>query len=163
MSDPNNFVSATLSDKDQAKALDLINQIRAILPFIVALDAKSRRYLLRPGTQGLEACASMCEAVQKFPDFFPPAVIDAEEMQRDLALITALKPIRQALKSLFTAVEDTENATASDLYRSTLQSYGIAKSVQHLAPGLETYTEPAKKRLDKTRKTVTPTPNPEPK
>ncbi len=149
MADKYNLVSAELAPEVLAEVMELIRQIEARLPFLIALTKDNRTSLTWPGANGLEASASLAEAVAARPGLFPAEAVDVAEMKRDLALVKALTPIRDALSGLWQRIDDTVAAAGSDGYRAALRAYALAQVLMQLAPGLEAETAPFAAHLDR--------------
>ncbi|MGC2235159.1 MAG: hypothetical protein WA584_03295 [Pyrinomonadaceae bacterium] len=121
-----NKIDATLSTADRDKILDLINQIIALLPFLISLTTEEKRELPRMGDKS-RAFVQAGLALAEQDDSFLPRSFDAAEMRQDEDLYNALNQIYVALAILFEKLQDTMQLTGSDLYVAALEIYHAAK------------------------------------
>lgn len=158
MSNPTNLVSVTLTPEQVQEIQATLAHLKALCAFVIAVNALEDNAILYPGPNGVKACERMTETVERFADRFPIVVCDPIEMRADLDLIKHIQTFTPVLKELLSALETTEKAAASDLYRSSLQAYAIAKTLLAVTPGLAAAVEPIKKHLDRrSRQTATAT------
>jgi hypothetical protein len=121
-----NKINATLSEADRDRILELINQIFALLPFLINLTPEERRELPRMGDKSRAfVLASLALAEQD--DSFLPRSFDVAEMRQDEDLYAALTMVYTALAILFEKLQDTMLLTGSDLYVAALEVYDAAK------------------------------------
>jgi hypothetical protein len=124
---PENRISATLSTTDQTAVMDAINTIRQKLNFLIDLTPEDRRTLPRMGDKSRAFVSQALTVAQQNADILPRS-FDLEEMQKDVALTTALEPIRAALTQLQELVDDTYVASGSEAYTAALLVYQYAKA-----------------------------------
>jgi hypothetical protein len=161
---PDNRISATLSTEDQTAVMDAINTIRRKLNFLIDLTPDERHTLPKMGDKSRAFVSQALTLAQQNADILPRS-FDLEEMQRDVALTTALEPIRAVLTQLQELVEDTYMAAGSEAYAASLLLYQYAKAsgkgaaLDNLLDGL------GKRFARKSSGKTSPSgdPNPEPK
>jgi hypothetical protein len=124
---PDNRISATLSTTDQTAVMDAINTIRQKLNFLIDLTPEDRRSLPRMGDKSRAFVSQALTVAQQNADILPGS-FDLQEMQRDVALTTALEPIMAALTQLQELVEDTYIAAGSEAYTAALLVYQYARA-----------------------------------
>jgi hypothetical protein len=107
--------------------MDAINTIRQKLPFLIDLSPEDRRSLPRMGDKSRAFVSQALTIAQQNPDILPSS-FDLQEMQKDVALSTALEPIRAALTQLQELVDDTYMAAGSDAYMAALLVYQYARA-----------------------------------
>lgn len=121
-----NKINATLSATDRDKILDLIQQIFALLPFLINLTPEERRELPRMGDKS-RAFVQASLALAEQDDSFLPRSFDVAEMRKDEDLYNAMVMVFTALAILFEKFQDTMLLTGSDLYVAALDVYDAAK------------------------------------
>jgi hypothetical protein len=124
---PENRISATLSPTDQTAVMDAINTIRQKLNFLIDLTPDERHTLPKMGDKSRAFVSQALMVAQQNTDILP-ASFDLPEMQRDVALTTALEPIRAALTQLQELVDDTYVASGSEAYTAALLVYQYARA-----------------------------------
>jgi hypothetical protein len=124
---PDNRISATLSTTDQTAVMDAINTIRQKLNFLIDLTPEERHALPKMGDKSRAFVSQALTVAQQNSDILPGS-FDLQEMQRDVALTTALEPIMSALTQLQELVEDTYLAAGSDAYTAALLVYQYARA-----------------------------------
>lgn len=157
MANPTNLVSVVLTDAQAAEIQAAITHLKTLCSFVVAINALEDESILYPGANGMVACERMTETVERFQDRFPKVICDGAEMRADLNLVKHTQAFLPVLKELVSALETTEKGAASDLFRASLQSYAIAKTLLAVTPGLESAIEPIKKHLDRRGRPQKPT------
>jgi hypothetical protein len=124
---PDNRVSATISEPDLQAVLTAINTIRTKLPFLIDLSPEERRTLPRMGDKSRGFVSQALTIAEQNDDILPRS-FDVGEMRKDMALLTALAPVRAALTQLSELVEDTHMAVGSEAYASALLIYQFARA-----------------------------------
>jgi hypothetical protein len=124
---PENRISANLSTTDQTAVMDAINTIRQKLNFLIDLTPEDRRTLPRMGDKSRAFVSQALTIAQQNTDILPGS-FDLQEMQKDVALTTALEPIRAALTQLQELVDDTYVAAGSEAYTAALLVYQYARA-----------------------------------
>lgn len=121
-----NKIDATLTPQARDQVLELIDQIIALLPFLISLTTEEKRELPRMGDKSRAfVLASLALAEQD--DSFLPRSFDVAEMRKDEDLYSAMTQIFVALAILFEKLQDTMQLTGSDLYVAALEIYDAAK------------------------------------
>lgn len=121
-----NKINAALSKSDRDKILDLIQQIRVLLPFLIDLSPDDRQTLVKMGDKSrafVEGSLTLAEA----DDSFLPRSFDVAEMRRDKDLHDNLSPVFVQVLRLFEAVGDTMMLAGSDLIMNGFEVYGNAQ------------------------------------
>ena len=121
-----NRIDAELLTEDKDKILNLISQIRAVLPFLIDLPLEERQSLPKMGDKS-RAFVSQALAIAQDDDSFLPRSFDVAEMQKDVELTEQLLPIITALTKLLELLEDTSLLAGSDAYTAGLIVYNSAK------------------------------------
>lgn len=121
-----NKINAALSKADREQILDLIQQIRILLPFLIDLSPEDRHSLVKMGDKSrsfVEGSLTLAES----DDSFLPRSFDVAEMRQDKDLHDNLSPIFVQLSMLFEAIGDTLLLTGSDLIMNSFDVYGNAQ------------------------------------
>jgi hypothetical protein len=120
------LVKGVFSPEIQQRVLQLVAELKKLMPFLIDLSPEERRALPKMGDKSrafVEQCLNV--AVQN-PDILPRG-FDLEEFRRDVELMRTLEPVALALQQCFEWVDDTQMAVRSDAYGSSLLVYQCAK------------------------------------
>lgn len=112
-------IDATLSAADQQAVLQAIQTIRQKLPFLIDVSPEERQAMVKFGDRSQAFVERAATVAAQSSDFLPRS-FDVEEMQRDVALLQALQPIRTALLQRNELIDDTYFAVGSDAYAAAL-------------------------------------------
>lgn len=151
-----NRINATLSVADRDKVLDLIAQIRALLPFLIDLSPDERQSLPKMGDKS-RAFVQQALQLAEQDDSYLPRSFDVAEMKNDVELTDGLYPIMLALAQLSEFVADTYTLVGSEAYTGGLVIYQSAKRNGHGA-ALDNLLDALGQRF--ARKTKEPPPTP---
>jgi len=149
-----NRIDAELPIGKRDQIIDLINQIRALLPFLIDLSPEDRQALPKMGDKSRAfVTGSLRLATQD--DSYLPRSFDVAEMRKDVELAEALLPIVVALKQLTEYVDDTYIQVGSEAYTAALvvyQSairYGLGAALDGLLAALgERFARKSKEKPD---------------
>jgi len=121
-----NRIDETLDIAKRDQVLDLIAQIRALLPFLIDLTPEERQSLPKMGDKS-RAFVAQALQLAEHDDSYLPRSFDVPEMRKDKDLADALEPIVVALKQLTEFVDDTYVQVGSEAYTAALVVYQSAK------------------------------------
>ncbi len=121
-----NRIDAVLKTGDRDQILNLIAQIRALLPFLIDLSPEERQTLPKMGDKS-RAFVSQAVTLAEKDDSYLPRSFEVAEMKRDVELAEMLYPIMVALKQLTEFVDDTYIEVGSEAYTAALVVYQSAK------------------------------------
>lgn len=121
-----NKIDAALSKADRDQILNLIQQIRALLPFLVDLSPEERKSLPRMGDKRRSFVTEALTLAEQ-DDSFLPRSFDVPEMRQDVELTENLYPIAVALTQLAEFVDDTYTIAGSEAYAAGLAVYNSAQ------------------------------------
>ena len=121
-----NRIDAVLDTAKRDQVLDLIAQIRTILPFLIDLTPEERQSLPKMGDKSRAFVAQSLQ-LATHDDTYLPRSFDVAEMKRDVELAEGLHPIMVALKQLSEFVDDTYVQVGSEAYTAALVVYQSAK------------------------------------
>ncbi|MDT7540321.1 MAG: hypothetical protein QOE33_225 [Acidobacteriota bacterium] len=124
---PDNRISASLSAADRQAVLDAINVIRQKLPFLIDLSPEERHTLPKMGDSSQAFVSQALQVAEQNTDILPRS-FDVGEMRKDVDLLAALSPVRNALAQLSELVEDSYMAIGSEAYTAALLLYQYARS-----------------------------------
>jgi hypothetical protein len=129
-----NRISAAVTAADKAAILTKINEINALLPFLVNLTKDERIQLPKLGPASLgfdEQCASYMSTA---PNLVPPFV-DPAEVTKDRALRLILADIWRELRKLCEKVDDTLMLVGSEIWMADLSFYQTVKQASRRGVG----------------------------
>ncbi len=119
-------ISAVLSIDERQAVMDAIATIREKLPFLIDLSPEEVRLLPKMGDRNQTFTRKALELALHDPDFLPRS-FKLDEMQRDLELYDALRPIIVAIAQLQELLNDTSIKLGSEAYAAALDIYRYAK------------------------------------
>jgi hypothetical protein len=108
-----NKISAALSDADKAKALNSINDLKKLMPFLVSMSNDTKRKSRKMGPKSVDYVNMNLQGAQSFPAIIA-STVDIPEFAKDVALVNQLMPLRVAIASLLENIDDTMLAAGSD-------------------------------------------------
>lgn len=120
-----NRIAVTLSDADRDAVLQLIQDIRAKLPFLIDLTIEERQSLAKMGDKR-RSFVSNALALAEQDDSYLPRSFDIPEMRKDVELTQNLYPISVALTQLAELIDDTYTLAGSEAYAGGLVVYQSA-------------------------------------
>ncbi len=121
-----NRIDAVLTVTNRDQVLDLIAQIRALLPFLIDLAPEDRQTLPKMGDKSRAFVGGSLQ-LATHDDSYLPRSFDVAEMRKDVELAEALLPIAVALKQLSEFVDDTYIQVGSEAYTAALVVYQSAQ------------------------------------
>ncbi|MGJ3252811.1 MAG: hypothetical protein ACFE0J_17015 [Elainellaceae cyanobacterium] len=119
-------ISAVMSADDRQEIMDAIAIILKKMPFLMDLSPEEIRLLPKMGDKNQTFTRKALELALHNPDFLPRS-FKLEEMQRDLELYDALRPIIVAIAQLQELLNDTSIKLGSEAYAAALDIYRYAK------------------------------------
>ena len=122
-----NRVSSELSATKQKTLLDLIEQIKKGLPFLIDLSKEERQSLPKMGDKTRAFVQKALDVAAQNPSFLPRS-FDVDEMRKDVELFEALQPLRLAMAQLLELIEDTSIEVGCEAYLAALTVYQSAKN-----------------------------------
>ena len=140
-----NYVSASLSDENKAKALELITQLKALFPFGLKFTPEQRKTMTRIDDARLPFTEKALQFGSQEPRIVPPYT-DLDELSRDLMLYKSMAQIERELLSLTETIVDTRVAAGTDAYQASLSIYNSAKgAAKNGIPGTQSIVDDLKK------------------
>lgn len=121
-----NRIDAALTDPNRDTVLQLIEDIRSKLPFLIDLSIEERKSLPKMGDKS-RAFVAQALTIAEQDESYLPRSFDVAEMRQDVELTESLFPILSALAQLTELVEDTYTLAGSDAYSAALIVYQSAK------------------------------------
>jgi hypothetical protein len=158
---PYQNISAVLTAADQTAILAKLNEITALLPFLVNLTAEERSTLPKMGDNTEPFVNKALTYAENNPTLVPPYV-NVPELRKDFNLASQLTLIRQQAMQLAEALDDTEMALGSESYVTALAFYNSVKQAAKMnVPGAEAIYDDLRTRFPGGGSTPTPpAPNP---
>jgi hypothetical protein len=119
-------VTGTLTEENRQQILDLIEQAKAQMPYLLDLSTEEQRTLLRLRDKTEAFVRQAQDVASRNPEILPRA-FDLEQVHADVDLYFALRCIQWALIQFKELVDDTVSAVGSEAYASALEVYRYAK------------------------------------
>lgn len=128
-----------------------MEEIKNELPFLVTLNAKDKKELIKLGNYYKPFVDKAKQVLDSSPEIMPQ-VFDKDEFYRDYELLNNLTPILNELNQLREAVEDTIFVSASDLFSSSLDVYASVHLNRDKISGMDTIHQEMKESFKKAKK-----------
>lgn len=142
-----NRISAIVSPADKALIITKLNEIKALLPFLLNLTKQERITLPKMGGASLlfdEQCASYMASA---PNLVPPFV-DVTEVAKDRTLRLVLADILREARKLCEMLDDTYMLVASEIWMADISFYQSTKqAARRNVPGADTVFDDLKARF----------------
>jgi hypothetical protein len=133
-----NRISAEIAPLAKTQILTKINEIQALLPFVVNLTPAERKRIPDIGTERSGMVAAFIAAMTAHPELVP-SYVDMAELARDQTLRDDLLEIYLALLELTESVGDTLKLAGADMYVAFLSFYAnVQQAAKRNVPGADT-------------------------
>lgn len=143
-----NLISATFSEEDEAKAMELLAQLKALFPFGIKLSDVEKKHLPRLDDGRIPFAEKGLFHGEQQPLVVPPYT-DLVEYKKDLDFVKATRRVGAELMSLAEMMDDTRIAAGSDAYQAALSIYNSAKgAAKQGVPGTQTIVDEMGKLFD---------------
>ncbi len=140
-----NRVEAVLAQADVEAVMTALATIKSKLPFLLSLSPEDRHTILKMGDKSQGFVRAAAQVASLHPEIMP-GTFNGPEMQKDVALYDALKPISIELALLAGLVDDTLMEVGSEAYAAALVVYQHAKGTQ-FSDALEEAADSLSKRF----------------
>lgn len=140
----NNNVSAVLNDEDQTKILQLIAEIKKLLPFGIKLTPAERASMAKIDDARLPFVEKSLQFGKQEPMIVPPYA-DLDELDKDVNLYKSMDRVDYEINSLAEMINDTRTGAGNDAYVTALSIYNSAKGAVKMGiPGTESIADELK-------------------
>jgi len=151
-----NLISATFSEEDEKKAMELLAQLKALFPFGIKLSDDQKKHLTRLDDGRIPFADKGLFYGGQQPLIVPPFT-DLGEFKKDLDFVKATRRVGAELMSLAEMMNDTRTAAGSDAYQASLSIYSSAKAAaKQGVPGTQTIVDEMGKLFESQGKSATP-------
>lgn len=124
-----NRISYELNEQVVAQIIEHIDAIMVLMPFLIGLTPQQRQHLNSAG-DGSQAFIRKSASVAPMITDYLPGGLNIAEMNKDIALMDALQPIRVKAESLAEKISDTQAILSSEAWEASLHIYRAAKQAQ---------------------------------
>jgi hypothetical protein len=155
-----NRISAELTSVNKNTILTKLDEIAALLPFLLNLTLEEKSSLPKMSTIRSGMDEAFATEMAAHPELVP-GFVDMPEVNKDRALRTALREVFQKLGPLCEAVDDTQTAAGVDTYLAYLSFYSnVKQAAKRNVPGANTILDNLKRFFPRggSGGPVTPTP-----
>lgn len=136
-----NLISATFTEEDEKKAMELLAQLKALFPFGIKLSDDQKKHLSRLDDGRIPFADKGLFYGGQQPMVVPPFT-DLAEYKKDLDFVKATSRVGAELMSFAEMVSDTRTAAGSDAYQAALSIYSSAKAAaKQGVPGTQTIVD----------------------
>jgi hypothetical protein len=118
---------ASLSQGDRDTILNLIAQMRLLLPLLQDITLEDRKGMAGMGTSNRAFAGKVLEVINQNADFLPRS-FNVEQLQADLNTFDRLSNILMAMTQLCNLVDATAIAIGTRAYEQSLVAYRHAKA-----------------------------------
>ncbi len=122
---PYENISAEITQAQYDAMVVKLNELKALLTFLVNLTPEERQALPKMGESKQPFVTKALQYAQSFPQIAPP-FINLAELTKDRGLALTLIQFIQLVKPWLQAIEDTEMAVGSEAYVAALAIYNSA-------------------------------------
>ncbi|HEY6913481.1 MAG TPA: hypothetical protein VI413_02305 [Paludibacter sp.] len=143
-----NLISATFTEENEKKAMELLAQLKELFPFGIKLSAIERKRLAGLDDARIPFADKGLFYGGQQPLVVPP-FIDLAEYKKDLEFVKATSRVGAELMSFAEMVNDTRVAAGSDAYQAALSIYSSSKAAaKQGVPGTQTIVDEMGKLFD---------------
>lgn len=151
-----NLISATFTEEDEKKAMELLAQLKALFPFGIKLSDDQKKHLTRLDDGRIPFADKGLFYGGQQPMVVPPFT-DLAEYKKDLDFVKATSRVGAELMSFAEMVNDTRIAAGSDAYQAALSIYSSSKAAaKQGVPGTQTIVDEMGKLFNGQGKVATP-------
>ncbi|MFT3751614.1 MAG: hypothetical protein QM800_01645 [Paludibacter sp.] len=151
-----NLISATFTEEDERKAMELLAQLKALFPFGIKLSDDQKKHLTRLDDGRIPFADKGLFYGGQQPLVVPPFT-DLREYKRDLDFVKATSRVGAEIMSFAEMVNDTRIAAGSDAYQAALSIYSSSKAAaKQGVPGTQTIVDEMGKLFNGQGKSTTP-------
>ncbi|KAF0179607.1 MAG: hypothetical protein FD161_1224 [Limisphaerales bacterium] len=122
---PYQNISAEITQATFDQIVVKLNEIKALLPFLINLTPEERQSLPKMGNDKLPFVTKSLTYGQQFPQIVPPFTSLAE-LQKDPALTARVLQLLQIFRPFTQSLDDTGMAVGSESYVAGLSIYNSA-------------------------------------
>jgi hypothetical protein len=150
-----NLISATFSEENEKKAMELLAQLKELFPFGIKLSADERKHLPKLDDARIPFADKGLSFGKQQPLVVPPYT-DLNEYEKDINFVKATRRVGAELMSIAEMVNDTRTAAGSDAYQAALSIYNSAKgAAKQGVPGTQTIVDEMGKLFEGQGKSAT--------
>lgn len=136
-----NLISATFSEQDEQRAMQLLAELKSLFPFSIKLSVDQSKHLSKLDDARIPFADKGIFYGEKQPMIVPPFT-DLGEYKRDLDFFKATRRVGAELLSIAEMVSDSRTAAGSDAYQAALSIYNSAKgAAKQGVPGTQTIVD----------------------
>jgi hypothetical protein len=151
-----NLISATFTEEDEKKAMELLAQLKALFPFGIKLSDDQKKHLPRLDDGRIPFADKGLFYGTQQPLVVPPFT-DLAEYKKDLDFVKATRRVGAELMSLSEMVNDARIAAACDAFQASLSIYSSSKAAaKQGVPGTQTIVDEMGKLFDGQRNNAKP-------
>lgn len=150
-----NLISATFSEQDEQRAMQLIAELKSLFPFGIKLSDDQRKHLPKLDDTRLPFVEKSLSYGLQEPLIVPP-FIDLNEYKKDIEFFKATRRVGAELLSLAEMVTDSRTAAGSDAFQTALSIYSSTKgAAKQGVPGTQSKVDEMGKLFEGQGKTQT--------
>ena len=146
------IIDITLTTEQEAGITPALAALPTALPFLLSFDDEERKSLIKAGPRR-RSFARLALDVARQHGSYIPASVEVAKLERDIAILDLLTPVKIQLQDLLRQVKDTQAAAGHDACEAGLEVYralrghareaGIKETVADLGRALRSTPPPA--------------------
>ena len=122
-----NKISAAFAETDKNEVLTKMDEVKALMPFLISLTTVERKKLKGIGNKNLAYVQKCLEAALSFPDELKKN-FNVDEFQKDVNLFNNLIRVHMICQALTELVDDSMKAAGIDAMGAAAEVYDSLKS-----------------------------------
>ena len=143
-----NLISATFTEENEKKAMELLAQLKELFPFGIKLSVEESKHLPKLDDARIPFADKGLFYGEQQPMVVPPFT-NLAEYKKDMDFFKATRRVGAELLSLTEMVTDSRTAAGSDAYQAALSIYNSAKgAAKQGVPGTQTIVDEMGKLFD---------------
>lgn len=151
-----NLISATFTEENEAKAMELIAQLKALLPVGIKLSGDERKRMTLLNDTRIPFVEKCLSYGKQQPMVVPP-FINLDELKLDLGFVMSTRRVGAEIMSLAEMITDTRAAAGSDAYQAALSIYSSSKAAaKQGVPGTQSMVDEMGKLFEGQGKAAAP-------
>ncbi|MEM6719886.1 MAG: hypothetical protein AAF611_11245 [Bacteroidota bacterium] len=158
----NNRLSVTITEETLASVRTKIDELTALLPFLIGLTPDERMTLPKISKSNKLFVDDAISSMENTPEILP-SYLEPQEVRKDYELYQQLNTISLMMDELAEKINDTRILAGSEAYAASLMAYRMYKAATDSGiPGVETIYQRLQERFanqggSRTEPTTTPT------
>jgi len=146
------IIDITLTTEQEAGITAALSALPTSMPFLRSFNDEERKRLIKAGPRRQSFARLALDVARQYGSYIPSSV-EVAKLERDIAILDVLAPVKIQLQDLLRQVKDTQAAAGHDACEASLEVYralrghareaGIGETVADLGRALRSTPAPA--------------------